>query len=75
MTEAEHPFEVLRHFEIRDSDDPAKHDLELYCSRCGEHICDVQHMDTLGVLADVAIDHVCIHGVVEDISSTGTAWL
>ena len=46
------------------SDDPAKRDLELVHTPCGEHLCDVQHRDILPVLAGVVTDHeaVCPQG-------------
>lgn len=41
------------------SRDPVKVDLELCCTGCGAHLCDIEAGDTLQVLADVADDHIC----------------
>ena len=48
---------LLRDFQLRASEDPAKVDLELICEACGTHICDAQHGDSLEVLASTALDH------------------
>ncbi len=48
---------VLRDFQLRVSEDPAKVDLELICEACGTHICDAEHGDSLEVLASTALDH------------------
>lgn len=49
----------LSTFEFRASEDPVKTDLELICTRCGEHLCDAEHGDNLSVLARVAENHAC----------------
>ncbi|MBA9005856.1 hypothetical protein [Thermomonospora cellulosilytica] len=46
-------------FEARQSDDPAKRDLELTCIRCRRVVCDIEHGDSLLVLADTAATHTC----------------
>lgn len=55
----EYADEVLAGFEVLQSDDPVKTDLELTCSTCREHVCDVEAGDTLDVLAASATDHEC----------------
>lgn len=50
--------EKLEGFELRASEDTAKQDLELICTKCGEHLCDAQHGDELIVLAKVALSHI-----------------
>jgi hypothetical protein len=45
-------------FETRQSDDPVKRDLELIHVECGEHLCDVEPDDTLGILVSLANDHL-----------------
>lgn len=47
----------LEDFVIQMADDPSKADMELYCGLCGELLCDVQHMDSLGALVAVADSH------------------
>ena len=47
----------LEHFETRASDDPVKADLELFCTECSTHLCDVEATDTLQILVAVAQDH------------------
>ena len=49
----------LNRFKVVVSDDGAKRDPELHCTMCGEHLCDVEHGDTLETLVDVADNHVC----------------
>ncbi len=44
-------------YPMRASDDPVKRDLELVHAACGERLCDVEHDDTLPVLAGVVTDH------------------
>jgi hypothetical protein len=56
MTRAE--TDVLEQFETLQSDDEVKTDLELTCRECGEHVCDVEHGDTLGVLVRTADGHM-----------------
>jgi hypothetical protein len=47
----------------RVSSDPVKRDLELRCIVCDEHLCDVQHGDTIETLALLTLDHVrATHG-------------
>lgn len=48
---------MLETIETRQSDDVVKTDLEVVCTRCDAHLCDVQHGDTLGTLAGLAYDH------------------
>jgi hypothetical protein len=48
-------------FEIRISDDTAKLDPELICTKCDMILCGVEHMDTLSCLVSVAEDHAT-HG-------------
>ncbi|MFF6829931.1 MULTISPECIES: hypothetical protein [Streptomyces] len=50
-------------YPMRRSADPAKRDMELIHDACGEHLCDVEHGDTLPVLAGVVTDHdaACPH--------------
>jgi hypothetical protein len=50
-------FSELRDFALRASSDIVKTDLELICERCGSHLCDAQHGDSLENLAGVALDH------------------
>ena len=47
----------LRGFILRASTDCVKTDLELICEKCGAHLCDAQHDDSLETLAGVALDH------------------
>lgn len=49
----------LNAFKTLQSDDGVKRDLELTCTVCGEHLCDVEHDDELGVLVLVAQGHEC----------------
>ena len=49
--------DVLGQFRLQASDDPVKTDLELTCQRCGMHVCDVEHGDTLLVLVETAERH------------------
>ena len=49
----------LSQFTARQSSDDVKRDLELTCDKCGEHLCDIEHGDSLAVLAQVALDHFC----------------
>lgn len=51
--------DTLHRFDLKQSDDPVKTDLELTCSECGEVLCDVEADDNLGVLATVADNHAC----------------
>lgn len=44
---------------LRCSNDPVKTDLEVICERCGGHLCDAEHGDTLKVLVAVATEHIC----------------
>lgn len=50
---------TLEQFYARQSDDAVKVDLELTCDRCGFIVCDIEHGDTLAVLAATARDHNC----------------
>lgn len=49
---------ILAAFEARISDDTAKTDLELTCSRCERVVCDVEADDGLDVLAAAALEHL-----------------
>lgn len=48
---------ALENTECRQSSDDVKRDLELICTLCDDRLCDVQHGDTLHVLAMMAEDH------------------
>lgn len=50
----------LDHYVLRASDDPAKVELELMCTRCGSRICDAEPDDTLLCLSQTAADHKCV---------------
>jgi hypothetical protein len=45
-------------FEARQSDDCVKQDLELTCAACGEHLCDIEHGDSIASWVGVAAGHV-----------------
>lgn len=49
----------LHQFEVRASRDAVKRDPELFCTRCGTHLCDIEPLDTLDVLVGVAENHEC----------------
>ncbi len=49
----------LDQFELRQSADEVKTDLELLHLACGRVLCDAEHKDSLAVLAGVAIAHNC----------------
>lgn len=49
----------LEEFELRQSDDEVKTDLEVTCVQCDAVICDAEHSDTLGTLVRVVLDHQC----------------
>jgi hypothetical protein len=51
--------DYLYGFETRQSDDDVKIDLELIHTQCGEHLCDVEHGDTMDTLARVVLGHEC----------------
>lgn len=51
--------DVLARFEALQSDDTVKRDLELTCRDCNTVICDIEHEDTLEILAGAALDHEC----------------
>lgn len=51
------PTSLLGKFEARESDDCVKRDLELIHVPCGARICDVEHGNTLSILAETAADH------------------
>jgi hypothetical protein len=53
------PFQpqILDGFETRPSADPAKVDLQLVHSPCGQTVCDVQADDTVATLVASALDH------------------
>lgn len=55
--------ERLAQFEARASDDAVKTDLELTCTTCGEHLCDIEHGDEMVVLVGVMLDHTCVDDV------------
>jgi hypothetical protein len=44
---------------FKHSEDPAKHDMELHCSTCGQALCDVQDGDDAWILVLTALDHTC----------------
>ena len=49
-------------FEIRQSGDDVKRDLELVHVTCGEILCDAEPGDTPDVLARMAVGHTCGEG-------------
>lgn len=49
--------EILEGFQLVESDDEVKRDLELTCLTCGMHVCDAEPDDTLGILAKAAASH------------------
>lgn len=49
---------LLWNVEAMQSEDPVKRDLELTCTLCKEHLCDVEASDILAVLLTTAIDHL-----------------
>jgi hypothetical protein len=49
----------LSSYELLTSEDPAKRDLELICTRCSALLCDAEHGDTLADLVGMAQDHEC----------------
>ena len=49
--------ETLEAFQLVQSDDEVKRDLELTCLTCGMHVCDAEPDDTLGTLAKAAASH------------------
>lgn len=52
--------ENLRRFEVQwDLEDSAATDPQLVCTVCNGVLCDVEHEDSLGVLVDVALHHLC----------------
>ena len=46
-------------FELRDSGDGVKTDLELTCAGCGERLCDAEAGDDMAVLARMTSEHQC----------------
>lgn len=48
---------ILDQIVLRGAEDSAKTDLEVVCLICGEHLCDAEHDDSIGVLVAVAIAH------------------
>jgi len=48
---------ILDDIRLRQSRDSAKQDLEVTCDQCGEHLCDAEANDNLGVLVAVALSH------------------
>lgn len=44
-------------YPLLDSGDPAKRDLELVHTGCGEHLCDAESGDVLPTLIGMATDH------------------
>lgn len=53
----EYTLDVLDHFEARAADDEVKIDLELFHSDCNEHVCDIEHGDTIAVLVRTCLAH------------------
>lgn len=51
-----HP--ALWNIEAMQSDDKEKRDLELTCTTCREHLCDVEPSDIFAVLMSMALDHI-----------------
>lgn len=49
----------LHQFFAQQSEDEVKIDLELWCSECDSLLCDIEAGDNLGVLVNVARDHIC----------------
>lgn len=49
----------LQQFECRQSEDDVKQELELTCTECDEHLCDVEAGDALATLVRVTLDHEC----------------
>ncbi|MFI6112755.1 hypothetical protein [Kitasatospora sp. NPDC051164] len=44
-------------YPLLDSGDPAKHDLELVHTECGQHLCDAESGDVLPTLIGMVTDH------------------
>jgi len=44
-------------YPLLDSGDPAKHDLELTHTECGQHLCDAEAGDVLPTLIGMVTDH------------------
>ncbi|WP_030230567.1 hypothetical protein [Streptomyces sp. NRRL S-350] len=44
-------------YPLLDSGDPAKHDLELIHTGCGQHLCDAESGDVLPTLLGMVTDH------------------
>ena len=57
VTDAAAGLEILEAFQLVQSDDEVKRDLELTCLTCGMHVCDAEPDDTLGTLAKAAVGH------------------
>ena len=57
VTDAAPGLEILEGFQLVQSDDEVKRDLELTCLTCGLHVCDAEPDDTLGTLAKAAARH------------------
>lgn len=51
-----HP--ALWNIEALQSEDEAKRDLELTCTTCREHLCDVEPSDIFAVLMSTALEHI-----------------
>ncbi|MER5356287.1 hypothetical protein ABT093_38965 [Kitasatospora sp. NPDC002551] len=59
-TPAEHvlpPAIAWDDYPLLDSGDPAKHDLELIHTGCGQHLCDAESGDVLPTLVGMVTDH------------------
>lgn len=52
----------LFNFELRQSDDSVKTDLELTCITCNEKLCDAQHSDSMHSLVAMCEDHASSTG-------------
>lgn len=50
---------LLDNIVLQASTDEVKTDLEVVCQTCGDHLCDAEHGDTVRVLLNTALAHVC----------------
>lgn len=46
---------------VRSSSDEVKRDDELVCEGCDQVICDIEVLDSLGLLVRTALDHLSIY--------------
>lgn len=49
---------TYRDFELRQSDDPVKRELELICTQCGSRLCDAEPGDSIATLIEVISGHI-----------------